>query len=295
MSVLVLGRSGQLATHLRDLLTGALSWGRAELDLSDASRAEREIVKANPTFIVNAAAYTAVDRAEAEPALAWALNAEAAAAAARAAQTLGIGLVHISTDYVFDGTKQGPYVAGDPTRPLGVYGATKLAGELAVATLCEAHWILRTSWVFSEHGHNFLKTMLRLARDRDELRVVADQVGVPTYAGDLARLVAALIATAPAQRPAPGVYHAVGGPSVSWFEFAKAIFATAAAAGFEGCDIDVQPIPTAAYPTAAARPANSQLAPSPELGHALGLRLDWQRGLEAALGPLRASAHTRTL
>src|SRR5690606_1943891 len=143
--------------------------------------------------IVNAAAYTAVDRAETERDLAWRINAEAPAELARAAERLSVPLVHVSTDYVFDGHNAEGYVESDPVAPLSVYGRSQLGGELAVATLCARHWILRTSWVFSEHGNNFPKTMLRLARDRDELRVVDDQRGRPTYAGDLADCIAGIL------------------------------------------------------------------------------------------------------
>ncbi len=180
MTFLVLGRTGQLASHLQITSPDAWFWDRATADLSDVANLEEKLVAAAPAAIVNAAAYTAVDRAETEPDLAWRINAEAPAAMARAARRLDVPLIHVSTDYVFDGASGSPYVETDGTRPPSVYGRSKLGGELAVATLCAKHWILRTSWVFSEHGHNFPKTMLRLARERTELRVVDDQHGRPT-------------------------------------------------------------------------------------------------------------------
>jgi dTDP-4-dehydrorhamnose reductase len=239
-----------------------------------------------PSAIVNAAGYTAVDKAESEPGLAWRINAESVAAAAVAATALDVPFVHVSTDYVFDGRKASDYVENDATNPLGVYGATKLAGELAARTLCKKSWILRASWVFSEHGANFVKTMLRLASTRDELRVVADQRGRPTYAGDLAAVIAELV-----RRPGLlrfGTFHAVGGPVVSWHEFAELIVERAFERGMIGKRVPVRPITTAEYPTPARRPANSALEPSTELAQAAGLAMDWKTGLTIALMKLRA-------
>jgi dTDP-4-dehydrorhamnose reductase len=180
MTVLVLGSSGQLATHLRALLPDATYCGRDSLDLGKPGAVTASIEAMKPSAIVNAAGYTAVDKAESEPALAWRINAESAAAAALAATALDVPLVHVSTNYVFDGTKASEYVEDDATNPLSVYGATKLAGELATRALCKKSWILRVGWVFSEHGANFVKTVLRLAATRDELKIVADQLGRPT-------------------------------------------------------------------------------------------------------------------
>lgn len=282
MSILVLGASGQLATHLRELLPEATYWGRAQLDLRAPANVRSAIEAQRPAVVVNAAAYTAVDKAESERDAAWAVNAEAPAMLARAAAALDVPLIHISTDYVFDGTKKGEYAVGDACNPVSAYGASKLGGELAVRALCAKSWILRTSWVFSEHGANFVKTMLRLAGEREELRVVADQVGRPTYAGDLARLVARM-----AERPAApllpfGTYHAVGGAITSWHGFAEAIVA----AGLEQQRLVRAPrvtaIGTADYPTPAHRPRNSALLPSGELS-IFDVELDWARGLDAAL------------
>jgi dTDP-4-dehydrorhamnose reductase len=289
MTVLVLGSSGQLATHLRALLPDAKFCGRGVLDLGEPTRVTAAVEAMRPSAIVNAAGYTAVDKAESEPALAWRINAESVAAAALAATALDVPFVHVSTDYVFDGQKASGYVENDAPHPLSVYGATKLAGELAVRALCNKHWILRVSWVFSEHGANFLKTMLRLAATRDELRVVADQRGRPTYAGDIAGLIVDLIGRADSEARLPfGTYHAVGGPAVSWHRFAEMIVEQAFARGMIAKLVPVRAITTAEYPTPARRPANSVLEPSRELERAAGSTLDWSAGLATALRALRA-------
>jgi dTDP-4-dehydrorhamnose reductase len=242
-----------------------------------------------PSAIVNAAGYTAVDKAESEPALAWRINAESVAAAALAATALAVPFVHVSTDYVFDGRKSSGYVETDATNPLSVYGASKLAGELATRALCKKSWILRVSWVFSEHGANFLKTMLRLAATRDELRVVADQRGRPTYAGDVASVIAELVRRADSEACLPfGTYHAVGGPAVSWHEFADTIVEQAFTRGMIAKRVPVRAIRTEEYPTPARRPANSVLEPSGELERASGFAMDWSAGLATALTALRA-------
>lgn len=291
MTVLVLGSSGQIATHLRELEPQATFWGRQTLDISDTERLEQAIVAAAPSVVINAAAYTAVDRAEAEPAAAWRLNAEAAAAAARGAARLGAALVHFSTDYVFDGAAAQPYGASASPRPLSAYGRTKLAGELATATLCRHHYILRTSWVFSEHGANFVRTMLRLVAQNDTLRIVADQIGRPTYAGDLARLALSIVRDhAGAQVLSPGTYHAVGGPIVSWHGFAQRIFARAHELGMLDRVPQVVPIETKDYPTPAQRPLRAVLEPSPELATILEVAIDWEAGLDRALAKLAEAA-----
>lgn len=284
MSLIVLGKSGQLASHLRKLLPHAEFWGRGRLDISDTHRLEAALLDSNATGIINAAAYTAVDRAESEPNIAWRVNAEVPAAAARAATALDVPLIHISTDYVFDGRSSEPYTEHSPVNPLNTYGRTKLAGELAVSSICRRHWILRTSWVFSEFGQNFVKTIIRLAQGRDTLRVVADQYGRPTYAGDLARLVTALIdAVTNSNTFPPGTYHAVGGKVTSWHGFAEAILALAHAYGrIEHCPV-VNPISSIDYPTAAMRPARAILSPSFALNALTGVVLDWQQSLQDAI------------
>jgi dTDP-4-dehydrorhamnose reductase len=287
MTVLVLGSSGQLATHLRDVLPDARFCGRADLDLAEPARVRAAIEAVRPSAIVNAAGYTAVDKAEAEPELAWRINAESVAAAAGAATALDVPFVQVSTDYVFDGRKSAEYTEDDATHPLGVYGATKLAGEVAARTLCKKSWILRVSWLFSEHGANFVKTMLRLAATRDELRVVADQRGRPTYANDVAVVIAEMLRGSDARLPF-GTYNVVGGPVVSWHEFADTIVARAFERGMLAKRVPVRAITTAEYPTPARRPANSALRPSGEIQRALGIVIDWRQGLTAVLAALRA-------
>ena len=286
MTVLVLGSSGQLAMHLKELLPAATYCGRDTLDLAKPGGLSAAIEAMRPSAIVNAAGYTAVDKAESEPAAAWRINAESVAAAAVAATALDVPFVHVSTDYVFDGRKASDYVEADATNPLSVYGATKLGGELAARALCKKSWILRVSWVFSEHGANFVKTMLRLAATRDELRVVADQRGRPTYAGDLAAVIAELLRR-PERLPF-GTFHAVGGPVVSWHEFAEQIVEQAFERGMISKRVPVRPITTADYPKPARRPANSALEPSAALARASGLAMDWEKGLATALTKLRA-------
>lgn len=289
MTVLVLGSSGQLATHLRKLLPDAKYCGKDTLDLSAPAGVAAAIEAMKPSAIINAAGYTAVDKAESEPALAWRINAESVAATAVAASALDVPFVHVSTDYVFDGRKTSDYAEDDATNPLGVYGATKLAGELAARALCSHSWILRTSWLFSEHGSNFVKTMLRLAASREELKVVADQRGRPTYAGDVARVIAALLRQTESDRLPFGTYHAVGdGPIVSWHEFADMIVEQAFASRMIAKRVAVRPIATVEYPTAARRPANSALKPNRELERATGVAMDWRKGLAAVLEALRA-------
>ncbi len=281
MNVLVVGSTGQLATHLREFLPEAVYHGRSSLDLAEPARVTETIAAMRPRAIVNAAGYTAVDKAESERDLAWRVNAEGVAAVARAAAALGIPLVQVSTDYVFNGRKTGEYEETDAADPLSVYGATKLAGEIAARTLCHNAWILRVSWVFSEHGNNFVKTLLRLASTRESLRVVADQHGRPTYARDLAELIARLLDRSKNARQLPfGTYHATGGPIVSWHEFAEAIVEGAFRRGMIAKRIPVHAIPTSEYPTAARRPANSALRPNAELQRTLGAERDWRPGID---------------
>jgi dTDP-4-dehydrorhamnose reductase len=286
MTILVLGSSGQLATHLRATLPDAKYCGRDILDLSQPASVAATIESMEPTAIVNAAGYTTVDKAESEPAFAWRINAESVAAAAVAATALDVPFVHVSTDYVFDGNKPSEYAEADATNPLSVYGATKLAGELGARVLCKKSWILRTSWVFSEHGTNFVKTMLQLAATRDELRVVADQRGRPTYAGHLAAVIAALV-----RRPDDlpfGTYHAVGGPIVSWHEFAEVIVQQAFDGGLIAKRVLVRAIASSEYPVPARRPANGALRPSGELERAVGTEMNWREGLTTVLMALRS-------
>lgn len=253
--------------------------GPPELDLAapDDDRVHAALAAARPDVIVNAAAHTAVDKAEREPELAFAINADGAGAVARAAARLGVPLVHVSTDYVFSGDKPEPYLESDATGPTGVYGASKLAGETAVLASGADAAILRTAWVYSPFGTNFVKTMLRLAQTREELGVVADQRGNPTNALDLADAVltvAANLKTDPAAG-LRGLFHATGSGEASWAEFAAAIFAASAAQG--GPAARVMPITSAEYPTLARRPGNSRLDCN-RLAQRHGVRLPHWRG-----------------
>jgi dTDP-4-dehydrorhamnose reductase len=288
MNVLVVGSSGQLATHLREFLPEAAYLGRSSLDLSEPSQITEKINALRPRAVVNAAAYTGVDKAESERKLAWLVNAESVAAIAQATAALEIPFVHISSDYVFDGRKTAEYKENDATGPLGVYGATKLAGEIATRVLCSRAWILRTSWVFSEYGANFVTTMLRLAATRESLSVVADLRGRPTYARDLAKLIGCLVSQPGIEAQLPfGTYHATGGAIVSWQEFAEAIVEGAFQRGMLAKRTPVHAIRAAEYMTAARRPANAALQPSTELVQILGTEMDWRLGLDRVLDKLR--------
>ncbi|MFO1426683.1 MAG: dTDP-4-dehydrorhamnose reductase [Steroidobacteraceae bacterium] len=278
MRVLVLGSSGQLSQHLRELLPAAAFWGRAACDLSSVPDLRERVVAFRPDVILNAAAYTAVDRAETERTEAWKLNAAAPAALAEAAEALRVPLVHVSTDYVFGGAGREPYREDAPLAPINVYGQTKLAGELAVRVICSRVWLIRTSWVFSEYGANFVKTMIRLARERERLTVVDDQVGRPTYAGDLARCMAALLGIEGASVPF-GTYHFGSGPVLSWCEYARQIIALAHGRGILARMPEIAGVPTSGYPTAAARPLYSVMRPSQALETLVG-PVDWRVGLE---------------
>ena len=295
MRIVVTGGPGQLVLSLIE--RGAartteaftvVAVGPPELDLAvpDDERILAALAAARPDVIVNAAAHTAVDKAESEPELAFAINAAGAGAVARAAVRLGVPLVHVSTDYVFAGDKPEPYVETDAPAPTGVYGASKLAGEQAVLASGADAAILRTAWVYSPFGANFVKTMLRLAETREELGVVADQRGNPTNALDLADAVLT-VATNLKTDAAPelrGLFHATGAGEASWADFAEAIFAASAAQG--GRSARVNHITTAEYPTPAKRPANSRLDCS-RLAQRHGVRLpDWRGSTQAVVARL---------
>ncbi len=279
MTILVFGKTGQLARELA-AHQGVTCLGRDQADLSHPAACAAAIRAAQPQMVINAAAYTAVDRAEEEEALAQVVNGAAPGAMAVACAELGIPFVTVSTDYVFDGSGEAPWQPGDAPGPLNAYGRSKLAGEDAVRAAGGVHAILRTSWVVSAHGNNFVKTMLRLGRDRERLTIVADQTGAPTPA----RAIAAAcleIARQLAQDPAKsGTYHLAGAPQTSWADFAREIFAQA------GVDCAVEDIPTTAYPTPAARPLNSRLDCT-TLETVFGLsQPDWRLGLKDILKDL---------
>ncbi|MDC7682871.1 dTDP-4-dehydrorhamnose reductase [Asticcacaulis sp. BYS171W] len=290
MRILVTGTEGQVDTSLKALGERmgieVIRIGLPDIDLSKPKTLAEPVRAAKPDVIISSAAYTAVDKAESETALAQAINGDGPGALAKLAAELNVPILHLSTDYVFAGDKDGIYDESDVPAPVSVYGATKLSGETQIAAATDNHVILRTAWVYSPYGNNFVKTMLRLGETRDELNVVADQHGCPTYAPEIAR---ALIAVA--QRvvadPDPtlrGVFHLTGQGETTWAGFAEGIFAGSAARG--GKAVKVNPIPTEAYPTPAKRPANSRLS-GEKLNQSYGLRLDpWETSLDECLTAL---------
>jgi dTDP-4-dehydrorhamnose reductase len=292
MRVLVAGREGQVARALVRRLDGheVTALEPPELDLTDDASVAAAMRAARPDLVVNAAAYTAVDRAEDQEALAFAVNCDGAARLAAAAAACGAPFVHFSTDYVFDGRKGAPYVETDPPSPLGVYGRSKEAGERAVLAANPRSVVLRTAWVCSPDGANFVKTMLRLAAEREELRVVADQHGAPTFAADLAEAVAHMaprLLAAPAGDAAFGLFHLTGAPHATWHGFAEAIVTQAALRGH--ARPRVAAITTAEFPTRAVRPPDGRLD-CRRIGQVHGIApADWRQSLstclDALLGP----------
>ncbi len=280
--ILVFGRSGQVAQELARQRPDAHFLGRDDADFADPQAAAAQVLKYQPDVVINAAAYTAVDRAETDIDLARSVNAHAPGAIAHAAAQAGIPFLHISTDYVFDGAGNTARDEAAPTGPLGVYGATKLEGENAVAA-SGARWvILRTSWVFSAFGANFVKTMLRLGAERDELGIVADQIGGPTPAADIARALITISERLCKPDSPQGLYHFSGGPDVTWADFAREIFRQA------DMNCHVRDILTAEYPTPAVRPHNSRLDCG-KLARDFGIdRPDWRIGLAAVIKDLES-------
>lgn len=283
MKVLITGCNGQVGHCLTERLktqAEVLALDYEGLDITNREAVFNTVAEFGPNYIINAAAHTAVDRAEQEVELSYAINRDGPSYLAQAAKACGAVMLHISTDYVFDGMGDKPYQERDSTRPQGVYGQSKLAGEQAVAEACPEHLILRTAWVFGEHGNNFVKTMLRLAQSRDELSIVGDQFGGPTYAGDIADTLITMVQyIEQGSKPKWGVYHFSGMPYASWYDFASAIFQAADQHGV----LDKQPrlssIPTAAYPTPAKRPANSRLDCA-KIENQFGIKpSDWQAAL----------------
>ena len=284
MTLLMFGRTGQVAREvLRHAPAGLVALSRAEADLADPEACAAAIRAHAPWAVINAAAWTGVDAAEEAEDAATVVNGAAPGAMARAAAELGVPFVQVSTDYVFDGAGTRAWAPEDPTGPLGAYGRSKLAGEAAVRAAGGTAVILRTSWVFSAHGANFVRTMLRVGASRDRLKVVADQIGGPTPAAAIA---AACLSIAEALRTDParaGTYHFSGAPDVSWAEFAREIFARA------GLAVTVEDIPTEAWPTPAPRPRNSRLD-CDGLARAFGIaRPDWRAGLAAVLEELKGA------
>lgn len=278
MKVLVFGATGQVATELRRL--GAETVGRDIADLSDPAACADLVRNSDANAVINAAAWTAVHKAESEEAAALVINGDAPTAMAKAAAEKGIPFVHISTDYVFDGSGTRPWQPHDATGPLGAYGRTKLAGEIGVRAA--GGTVLRTSWVFSAHGGNFVKTMLRLGAERERLTIVGDQIGGPTAAADIAAVCMAIAKALASDASKSGTYHLSGAPDVSWADFARTIFDKA------GLTPVVEDIPTSAYPTPAKRPANSRMDCSALATFGL-TRPDWRDGLDRVLTELEAT------
>jgi len=249
--------------------------------LSDPGACANVIAAASCDIVINAAAHTAVDRAEDEEALATLINGDAPAAMARAAALKSVPFLHISTDYVFDGSGSTPWTPGDATGPLGAYGRSKLAGEAGVRAAGGSHAILRTAWVFSAHGNNFVRTMLRLSQTRDALNVVADQIGGPTAAGDIADTLWVMARAFHRGQGRTGIYHFSGAPDVSWADFAREIFAVA------GRDVTVADIPGSDYPTPAARPGNSRLDCRDTETYFGVRRPDWRASLADVMNELK--------
>ncbi len=285
MRVLVAGSGGQLGRALTALAgpdAEIIAPAEADFDITDRDAIARALSRARPDLIVNAAAYTAVDRAESEPERAMLLNGTAPGWLAEAARAAGAAIVHVSTDFVFDGARGSPYPPDAAPVPLGIYGATKLAGETAVLAAHPEALVVRTAWVYAAQGQNFLRTMLRLMAERDEVRVVADQVGTPTHAASLARALLALV-----RAGAAGIHHWTDAGAASWYDFAVAIQEEALARGLLARAVPVQPIRTADYPTPARRPSYSVLdcASARAL---IGAPAHWRVELRAALDMMAA-------
>ncbi|WP_135455720.1 dTDP-4-dehydrorhamnose reductase [Vibrio echinoideorum] len=266
MRILITGCHGQVGSCLTEQLANnenitILALDREHLDITSQDAVNAAVVGFQPTIIINAAAHTAVDKAEEEVELSYAINRDGPKYLAQAAQSIDAAILHISTDYVFEGNKAGEYVETDATNPQGVYGESKLAGEIAVVQACEKHVILRTAWVFGENGNNFVKTMLRLAESRNALSIVGDQFGGPTYASDIANtLIKIAKRITQGDTVEYGVYHYSGLPHVSWFDFANAIFDIAVEQKVLAKKPSLTSITTDQYPTPAKRPSNSQLS-----------------------------------
>ena len=290
--ILVAGGDGQLGQEFADIAVPGVELircSRSELDITKLDNIHSIFAKYRPQAIINAAAYTAVDRAETEAGQALAINANGAGNLAHTAEAFNIPLLHVSTDYVFSGDKPSgeTWKETDSCAPRSVYGKSKLAGEQEVLDACSRALVLRTSWVFGRYGNNFPKTMLRLARERDELRVVGDQVGCPTHAGDIATTLVKAAQAMIAHQLAAGIYHYAGAPACTWHAFAEQIIGSAFAKGILSKKPRVVAIATHEYPVAAERPVNSVLDCS-KLNHALGItNPHWQSGLDVLLDNMK--------
>jgi len=262
MKILLLGSKGQLGQCLKDQLSisehEVVYTSRGQIDIDKFEVTKVQILEISPDIVINATAYTAVDMAEEEYQAADRINHLAVANISSICNQLGCWLIHISTDYVFDGNSEVPYKEDNPTNPQGVYGDSKLKGEVAIKTSGCKYLIIRTAWVYSEYGNNFLKTILRLGADRDELSIVGDQIGCPTYAQDIAKTIVSILSFLDLKGSSAGIYHYCGGEPCSWYDFAQAIFLEAEAQGLKTPSY-VKSIMTADYPTLAVRPAYSVL------------------------------------
>lgn len=291
--VLVIGRRGQVARALAEAGwpegISLACYGRDEIDLAEPQSVVRAITRRAPDLVINAAAYTAVDQAESEPEAAFIVNRDGPAALAEACAALGVPLIHLSTDYVFDGRKNGAYVEDDPVNPLSVYGASKEAGEQAVRRILPAHVILRSAWIYAPEGRNFVHAMLRLARESAEIRVVDDQRGCPTAASEVARAIVAASGRLLAGNGEFGTFHFCGAGSTSWHGFAQAIFELG-----QGPRPNLIAIATSAYPTPARRPANSVLDGA-KFRRLYGVAArPWQQSLAGCLAEIAARETTTT-
>ena len=298
--ILLIGKDGQIGWELQRSLASlgqVITLDRKGMDLSNPDSITHAIREVKPKIIVNAAAYTAVDKAESESDLAMQVNGAAPGIMAREARRLGALLVHYSTDYVFDGTGDRPYTEGDPVKPVNSYGRSKLAGEEAIRDSGAAHLIFRTSWVYAARGNNFVRTMLRLARERGELKIVNDQVGAPTWARSIANMTAQVLGTKGGRpgkaRENSGLYHFTAGGAVSWFGFAEAIFAEAQSRFANFKVPTLIPIPASQYPLPARRPANSRLDTA-KLAATFGVTPPrWEAALKQCFEEMRESGNVK--
>lgn len=286
MRILVAGANGQvghsLCQRLKEYPWEVIALTRNEFDITNVDIVNRTVEQYRPNIIINCAAYTAVDKAEQEQTLAFAINRDGPAYLASAANEVDAVIIHLSTDYVFDGNAHENYTEADPTNPQGIYGASKLEGEKALASANKKHIILRTAWVFGEHGNNFVKTMIRLGSNRDTLGIVADQEGGPTYAGDIANALITIVESISNNSEIPwGVYHYSGTPHTNWYEFSRRIFDEVEQASLYNKPVPtLNPITTADYPTPAKRPANSKLDCT-KIEQAFGIKpSNWQAALK---------------
>ena len=287
MKVLVLGSKGQLGRCLYDQLIKTdyevVYASRADFDIGDLSSLSENVSLIKPDIVINASAYTAVDKAEDDKKMADLINHGAVAKLANVCKALNAWLIHVSTDYVFDGTATKPYSEDDKTNPQGIYGDSKLNGDLAITRSGCNHIIIRTAWVFSEYGNNFLKTMLRLGAGHDELSVVGEQIGCPTYAQDIAKAIVVMVPSLNSKSSCAGIFHYCGDQPCSWYEFALAIFAEAETYGLK-TPIRINSIDTAEYPTRAIRPAYSVLECS-KINSTFGIApSNWRDGIKSVLG-----------